>query len=95
MWLHSSGNSRRSIALAIHNNAHLGLVLRRQLDPIQLAQWPKTVPERIDRCLCNLANYRKGAGEVIEIRIREDKKMDALLFAANRDEARYYINALE
>lgn len=67
-------------------------------DPISvddlLAQWPETVPERIDRCLCNLANYKKEAGEVVELSRGKDKKQDALLFAASHVEARYYINAL-
>jgi hypothetical protein len=60
-----------------------------------LAQWPETVPERIDRCLCNLSNYRKGAGEVIKWGVHEDKRRDTLLFATGHDESRYYITALE
>lgn len=67
-------------------------------DPISvddlLAQWPETVPERIERCLCNLANKKKEAGEAIELSEGKDKRRDALLFAANRAEAEYYINAL-
>ena len=60
-----------------------------------LAQWPGTVPERIDRCLCNLANYKKEAGEIIELKIPKDKRTYVLFFSETYEKARYYVKALD
>lgn len=59
-----------------------------------LAQWPATVPERIERCLCNLANYKKEAGEIIELKIPKDKRTHVLFFSETYGEALYYLKAL-
>ena len=55
-----------------------------------LTRWPRTVAERIDRTLCNLAQLSPTAGHPIEL----DTHDIALAFAAKEEEARYHIDAL-
>ncbi len=55
-----------------------------------LAQWPRTVPERIGRTLCNLAVLSQTGGQAIEI--GEDDI--PLAFAETYDEARFHIQCL-
>jgi len=57
-----------------------------------LASWPATVPERLDRCLCNLATGWRNAGELIKL--PNPRKPDYLFFTDDPDEERYYIRAL-
>lgn len=58
-----------------------------------LAQWPQTVPERIDRCLCNLAQKYTDPGE--QFKLPSDKHTVTLLFCESVDQVEYYVNALD
>jgi hypothetical protein len=55
-----------------------------------LAQWPRTVPERIDRTLCNLARLSPAAGHEINL----DGTDTALAFAKDNGEAKFHYAAL-
>lgn len=70
------------------------LELSKNLAPIDvnelLERWPRTVPERIDRTLCNLARLSPTGGHDIKL----DPNDTALAFAQTAEEARYHINAL-
>lgn len=58
-----------------------------------LARWPRSVPETLDRCLCNLAKYKPNPGA--EIKLQNGRPLDFLFFTSSRSEERYYIAALE
>jgi len=55
-----------------------------------LARWPRTVPERIERTLCNLARRSPTAGYDVDVPPDDT----AFAFAQTPDEAQYHINAL-
>lgn len=55
-----------------------------------LARWPRSVVERIDRTLCNLARLSPVAGHHLEIHGFEN----SITFAETPDEAQYNIRAL-
>jgi len=56
-----------------------------------MSRWPGTVPERIDRTLCNLAKLRSDAGSEFN---REDLQL-SIGFAGTRAELDYYVEALK
>lgn len=55
-----------------------------------LARWPRTVPERIDRFLCNLARMSHCGGQPLNVPPEDT----ALAFAEHTDESRYHFDAL-
>jgi putative transposase len=55
-----------------------------------LRRWPRTVPERIDRTLCNLARLSKAGGASLEIRPDEL----SVGFAEGREELDFHLRAL-
>lgn len=55
------------------------------------SRWPATVPERIDRALCNLARKYPGPGQIFPRPLTGNQK---LLFAINGPEASFFDNAL-
>jgi hypothetical protein len=57
-----------------------------------LAWWPRTVPERIDRTLCNFAKCSRTGGQVVQIGAADDV---AFTFAETAREARYHIESLQ
>jgi len=61
--------------------------------PDLLAEWPDTVPQRIDRCLCNLARHSPLTGQKIEL--QRWGHNDFLFFTKLQDEEEYYVNALK
>ena len=71
-----------------------GPLERTDLAPIDLnellTRWPHTVPERIDRTLCNLARLSPTGGYDIDVSPDDT----ALTFAQIADEAQFHINAL-
>jgi len=71
-----------------------GPLERTDLAPISLdellTRWPRTVPERIDRTLCNLARLSPTGGHHILL----DTRDTALTFAGTEKEARYHVTAL-
>lgn len=71
-----------------------GPLERTDLAPIDLSElltrWPRTVPERIDRTLCNLARLSPTGGHQVEFN-NEDT---AIAFAENRHELHFNISNL-
>jgi nucleoside 2-deoxyribosyltransferase len=71
-----------------------GPLEREDLAPIDLNEllerWPHTVPERIDRTLCNLARLSPTGGHVVEVGYEDT----SLAFAETSAEAQYHINSL-
>lgn len=61
-----------------------------ELDEL-LRRWPRTVPERIDRTLCNLARLAPTGGDNVDI----DHGDFAVAFAETHSEAYYHINTLK
>lgn len=65
-----------------------------ELSPIDLdellARWPRSVPEQLDRALCNLARLSKRGGEFINV-YEQDVP---ILFGQTPDEAQYIAKAL-
>ncbi len=59
-----------------------------------LAQWPQTVPERIDRCLCNFANLTPTVGKKTTL-VPDNARTVTLLFADGSIEADYYLAAMK
>ena len=59
-----------------------------------LAMWPESIPERIERCLCNVIRYRPCAvaGEVITI--RRDPGSQRLFFTENKVEEEFFVTAM-
>lgn len=57
-----------------------------------LAGWPESVPERIDRSLCNLARAFAKPGETVKLKIGDS--CDYLLFTNDAQEARFYADSL-
>jgi DNA-binding MarR family transcriptional regulator len=55
-----------------------------------LGQWPRTVPERLDRTLCNLATLSQRAGDPVDVM----SNVVPLAFAETAKEADYNIKAL-
>jgi nucleoside 2-deoxyribosyltransferase len=55
-----------------------------------LTQWPRTVADRTNRTLCNLARLSPVAGHVLDVHMIEP----ALMFAHSQGEAKYHIKAL-
>ena len=74
--------------------APYGPLNRTDLAPIDLnellARWPRTVPERIDRTLCNLARLSPTGGHELSI----ENADTALAFASSSGEVQYTIEAL-
>ena len=74
--------------------APYGPLNRTDLAPIDLnellARWPRTVPERIDRTLCNLARLSPIGGHELSI----ENADTALAFASSSGEVQYTIEAL-
>jgi hypothetical protein len=58
--------------------------------PELLTRWPRSVPERIDRTLCNLARLSPSAGYELNLIPVEP----AVGFAGSREEFKYHIQAL-
>jgi len=56
-----------------------------------LRRWPRSVPERIDRSLCNLAALSKRGGSQVDLK---GSKGVALLFAESEGEAEFNLRAL-
>ncbi len=75
--------------------APYGPLERTDLAPIDLdellTRWPRTVPERIDRTLCNLARLSPTGGH----RMGLDPKDTAMFFAVTEEEAMFHIDALK
>jgi len=71
-----------------------GPLERTDLAPVDLnellARWPRSVPERIDRALCNIARLSPTGGHEITI----DNNETALLFAETRVESHFTTSAL-
>jgi nucleoside 2-deoxyribosyltransferase len=71
-----------------------GPIKRENLAPIDLDEllrrWPRTVPERIDRTLCNLARLSPIGGHLHTF----DPADTALAFAETPDEASYHLSSL-
>lgn len=57
-----------------------------------LARWPRTVPERIDRVLCNLSMDQSHPGE--GIKLGPEEHANSLCFASQKSERSYYLKAL-
>lgn len=55
-----------------------------------LARWPRTVPERIERTLCNVARLSPTGGHCVEF----DYDDTSVAFAETPDEAAYYVKSL-
>jgi len=55
-----------------------------------LEHWPRAVPERIDRALCNFARLSKRGGE----QVRLGEAALSLLFAESESEAEFHLTAL-
>lgn len=72
-----------------------GPLERDELAPIDinelLTRWPRTVPERLDRTLCNLARLSPQGGHRVEFVYERDH---ALAFAATPEEAFYNLRCL-
>ena len=72
-----------------------GPLERTDLAPINLnellGRWPRTVPERIDRTLCNLARLSRRAGDDIGV---DYKKDTSLAFAETSGELDFMFQAL-
>ena len=63
-----------------------------------LTHWPQTVPERLDRCLCNLARELKRGGRMKVFPQGPEQRGIAdtsALFAEDPAEAHYHIHALK
>ena len=61
------------------------------LVPDLLKEWPDTVPERLDRCLCNLANFIPRPGEFGDF---SKNIHQSVVFACDPIEVRYFLDAL-
>ena len=64
-----------------------------------IRQWPQSVPERLDRTLCNLARLSHRAGDGVLVKLEEGSLNFAeheasLAFAETVEEARYNLDAL-
>lgn len=74
-----------------------GPLKREDLAPIGLnellARWPRTVPERLERTLCNIARLSPTGGHLVTFR-PNDESMHGLLFASTQKEAFYHLTAL-
>lgn len=55
-----------------------------------LRRWPRTVPERLDRCLCNLGRLSPTGGHELSI----DRSETSLVFATTAQEAQFNIQSL-
>jgi hypothetical protein len=63
--------------------------------PDLLARWPKTIPERIERCFCHLINSKFGrASAGHELEITSERERDLLVFADWHTEQDYFIKAM-
>ena len=59
-----------------------------------LSSWPRTVSERLDRVLCNIARMSPTAGHFVDLAdITNDGRLP-LLFASTKKEADYHLKAL-
>lgn len=71
-----------------------GPLERTELTPINvdelLRRWPRTVSERLDRTLCNLARLSPSGGDAVEL----TGNYEPLAFAKTEKEAQYHIRAL-
>lgn len=56
-----------------------------------LQRWPRSIPERMDRALCNLARSSPIGGSKVPI----TRSNYSLLFAEGVDEAHYFVESLE
>jgi len=71
-----------------------GLLQRTDLAAIDinelLTRWPRTIPQRLDRTLCNFAQSSKRAGVQLQLSFHDT----SLAFSETADEAEYIIRAL-
>ncbi|MEK6675005.1 MAG: hypothetical protein AABZ47_05045 [Planctomycetota bacterium] len=61
------------------------------------SDWPRTVPERINRAFCNLVRYAqlKGIGPGRIVQLNRNPQNCILVFASNNEEAHYYFDAMD